>query len=392
MRGLVFYSLAIVEWNWFTFSHGWSSEVLLLLDNWWFSERWFEFVLVYRCIKNRRSKELDCFTRRCIWCSDFMCLNGRLLLKSASLHPVDRFINTLNLTHYNLTARVIWGLNRCVRAFFLWLNKFSFFRWNVSLLSVLSIGNASVKIKASVTVSWLSFCFFIFVCLRLESCIFVFILCCFNLLEIQLFLLLPNLFFLVELGDNITIAKLPKLLLSLLFGKSFAFFRNCRYIFEFLKLWIFLLFWFTFKSHSVHVEAHKMIVNFGLSTFPHSKDCFAVFFLHMHSFKNASWSSGYLLINFFFWQFTSLYQQQNIDQVILLNASSSLVIFAIFWILTVPATKHLPTLWQQFEVGMRDLKVIWDKSKGCQDASHLAEIKQLVLIFSLETLLVVLHV
>lgn len=152
------------------------------------------------------------------------------------------------------------------------------------------------------------------------------------------------------------------------------------------------MFWFTFKSHSVDVVAHEVIVNFGLSALSHSKDYFAIFFLDRNSLQDSSCSSSQFLINFFFWQFTSLYQEQNIDQVILLNASSSLVIFAIFGVLTVLAAKYLPKLLQQFKVGMRDLKIIGDEPKGCKDTSHLTETKQLVLVFSLEAFLVMLHV
>jgi len=122
-------------------------------------------------------------------------------------------------------------LNRCVSAFFLLLRIFSLFRSHISLLSVLSIRHARVKIEASVTMSWLGFGFFIFVRLRLESCIFVLFQLCLNLLKMQFFLLLPNLIFFVKLGHNITIAKLPKLFFSLLFRNFLAFFRNSRCFF-----------------------------------------------------------------------------------------------------------------------------------------------------------------
>ena len=145
------------------------------------------------------------------------------------MHSTYYWINAVYLAQFNFViVWVVLGKLRIMSTFFLTLYKVSFFFWYVFLCSVHSIWYSGVKVKTSITMSRRCFSVAKMVYFRFESSFILFKLFLFELLLLKLFKLLPNFFFLIKLGYDVTAALITQQFLSLFFCNFLAFFWNLR--------------------------------------------------------------------------------------------------------------------------------------------------------------------
>lgn len=149
------------------------------------------------------------------------------------------------------------------------LLKFAFFRVDAFLGSVSSRLNSGVEVEASISMGWLVLRRLVIVRDRCEGAFFVRVVTRGqDFLFALLVLLLSNLFLLVNSINDALVARLSQEFLATLLCKSLTCCRNFGCVVQFLQLWVFdLLLRFTFKLHSVRMQAHKMLVNLSLTTF-----------------------------------------------------------------------------------------------------------------------------